>query len=90
MKGGAEFVYVGAVAADGLMEGLAGDAELLGPIGDVGGELGVHDLGVVRSLGGSVFVLGVGGVFFGSLLVFVFGIVMRQKILFRRLDGVVR
>lgn len=68
---GAELVDVGAVTADGLVESLAADAELLGPIGDVGGELRVDVFGVVRPLGGSVFVRGVGGVLFGGLFVLV-------------------
>ena len=37
MEGGADLVDVGSVGADGLVEGVSGDAELFGPVGDVGG-----------------------------------------------------
>ena len=56
-EGGAELDDVGAVGADGLVEDVAGDVELLGPEGDVGGDLGV-DLGVAG--GDLVAVLGFG------------------------------
>ncbi len=49
MEGGADFFYVVAVNADDLVELLAGDMELVGPIGDVGGHLGVDLLGVMRA-----------------------------------------
>ena len=42
--GGADFVDVGAVDADGFVEDLAGDVEFLGPVGDVGGGFGVISL----------------------------------------------
>ena len=83
VEGGADLVDVGAVAADGFVEGVTGDAELFGPVGDVGGELGVDDFGVVRTFGGCVFVGGVSGVLFGGLFVLVFG---QDGFLFR--DGV--
>ena len=54
-EGGAEFDDVGAVGADGLVEEVSGDVELLGPIGDVGGDFGV-DLGLAG--GDFVAVLG--------------------------------
>ena len=68
--GGADFVGVGAVGADGFVEGFAGDAELFGPEGDVGGHFGIDFVGVVGALGGVVLVEGVGfvalaGLFFG-------------------------
>jgi hypothetical protein len=49
---------MGAVGADGFVEGLAGDAELVRPEGDVRGELGVD---LFRVMGGEVG-FGVGGV----------------------------
>jgi hypothetical protein len=69
VKGGADFVDVGTVGANGLMELVAGDAEFLGPVGDIGAHLGVDFLGVVRSLGGVVFADGVGLVSLGSVVV---------------------
>ena len=56
-EGGADLDDVGAVGADGLVEDVAGDVELLGPVGDVGGDLGI-DLGVAG--GDLVAVLGFG------------------------------
>jgi len=50
-QGFADFADVGAVDADGLVELLAGDVEFLGPEVDVGGELGVDLVGVVRAFG---------------------------------------
>ena len=47
---GADLVDVGAVGADGFVELLAGDLELRGPVGDVGGHFGVDLLGVVGAL----------------------------------------
>jgi hypothetical protein len=41
MKGGADLFHVGSMRADRFMELGAGDTELLGPIGDVGGHLGI-------------------------------------------------
>ena len=49
-EGGADFFDVGAVGADGCVELVAGDAELFGPVGDVGGHFGVDLFGVVRAL----------------------------------------
>ena len=54
-EGGADLDNMGAVGADRFVEDLTGDSELLGPVMDVGGELGV-DLGVAR--GNLVAVLG--------------------------------
>jgi hypothetical protein len=47
MKGGAHLFDVGSVATDRLMELIAGDAELFGPISDVRSHLGVDDFRVV-------------------------------------------
>jgi hypothetical protein len=69
MDGGADLVHVGAVTADELVELVAGDAELSGPIGDVGGHFGVDLLGVVRALGGVLFFGGVGFMHFGIVVV---------------------
>jgi hypothetical protein len=55
-KGGADLIDVGAVGANAL-ELVAGNAELLGPIGDVGGHLGIDLFGVMRSFD-VIFVLG--------------------------------
>jgi hypothetical protein len=49
MEGGPDLIDVGAVGADGFVEPIAGHAELLGPVGDVGGHLGVDLFGVVRT-----------------------------------------
>ena len=68
---GAELVDVDAVGADGFVELFAGDAELVGPVGDVRGHLGVDFLRVVRALA-VFFVGGVGLAGFGLLGVFVF------------------
>ena len=43
-ESGVDLFDVGAVDADGLVEGLPGDAEVLAPIVDIGGDFGV-DLG---------------------------------------------
>ena len=67
-QGGAEFVDVGAVGSDGLVEGFAGDAELFGPVGDVRGHFGVDLFGVVGALG-VFFVGGVEFVGFGCVVV---------------------
>ena len=65
-EGGADFVDVGAVGADGFVEGLAGDVELFGPVGDVGGDFGVDLFGVAGALDvvfvGGVELVGLGGV----------------------------
>src|ERR1035437_9861791 len=66
-QGGADFVDVGAVGADGFVEGLAGDVELFGPVGDVGGDFGVDLFRVAGALG-VVFVDGVELVAFGGVV----------------------
>jgi len=68
VEGGADLVDLGAVDADGFVEDLGGDVELVGPVGHVGGDFGVDGVGVVRSLG-VVFVGGVGFWFLGLLFV---------------------
>jgi hypothetical protein len=68
VEGGADFIDVGAVDADGFVELVAGDAELFGPEGDVGGHFGIDFFGVVGA-GGVVFVEGVGFVGFGGVVV---------------------
>ena len=68
-EGGADLVDVGAVGADGFVEDLAGDVELLGPVGDVGGDFGVDLFGIAGTLG-VVFVEGVELVGFGCVVVF--------------------
>ena len=54
---GAKGGDVDAVGADGLVEEVAGDVELLGPVGDVGGDFGLDLVGVHGNL---VAVLGLG------------------------------
>jgi hypothetical protein len=68
MEGVADFVDVGAVDADSLVEDLAGDVELFGPVGDVGGDLGIDLFGVAGTLGW-INVGGVGLVGFGCVVV---------------------
>jgi hypothetical protein len=51
VEGGADLLDVGAVGADGFVELVAGDVELFGPIGDVGGHFGVDLFGIVGALG---------------------------------------
>jgi len=88
MEGGADLVDLGAVDADGFVKDLGGDAELVGPVGHVGGDLGVDDVGVVRSLG-VVFVGGVGFDFLGLLFV-LYGIMLGHRgprVLVRRMCG---
>jgi hypothetical protein len=68
VEGGADSFDLGAVDADGLVEDLGGDSKLMGPVGHVGGDLGVDDMGVVGSLG-MLFVGGVGLGFLGLLFV---------------------
>jgi hypothetical protein len=67
---GAYLVDVGAVAADEFVELVAGDAELVGPVSDVGGHFGVDFFGVVRTLGGVFLVQGMCFVAFGLAVVF--------------------
>src|SRR5580698_5432736 len=66
-EGGADFVDVGDVDADGFVEGLAGDVKLFRPVGDVGGDFGVDLLGIAGALG-VVFVDGVELVGFGCVV----------------------
>jgi hypothetical protein len=78
VKRGTHFLNMCSMGADRFMKLIAGHTELLGPIGDVGGHLGIDLLRVVRpfdvflmggvrfvSLGG-VVVLGHGAPFIGS------------------------
>lgn len=67
LEGGVELCDVGAVGADGFVQLVAGDAELFGPVGDVGGHLGVDLFGIVRTLG-LFFVDGVGFMGFGCVV----------------------
>jgi len=69
VEGCAELVDVGAVAADEFVELVASDAELFGPVGDIGGHFGVDLFGIVRALGGVFFVQGVRFVDFGIVVV---------------------
>ena len=69
VQGGTNFVYLSAVAAYGFVELFAGYAEFLGPIVDVGGDLGVDDVWVVGTFG-VFFVDGVGFVGFGCFVMF--------------------
>jgi hypothetical protein len=62
VESGADLFDVGSVGADGFVELLAGDAELMSPIGDVGGHLGVDLFGIVGSLDVRTFVTVVVGV----------------------------
>jgi hypothetical protein len=71
VEGGADFFYVSAVDADGFVELGAGDAELLRPVGDVGGHLGVDLFGIVGA-GVCFGVFGVRGAEFRLLDFFVF------------------
>jgi hypothetical protein len=66
-QGSTHLVDVGAVDADCFVEDLAGDVELLRPVGDVGGELGVDLVGVVGTLG-VLLVEGVGLVGLGCVV----------------------
>jgi hypothetical protein len=59
VEGGADLLDVSAVGADGFVELVAGDVELFGPEGDVGGHFGVDLFGIVGALG-VFFVKGVG------------------------------
>jgi hypothetical protein len=68
VEGGSDLVDFGAVGADGFVEDLGGDAELVGPVGHVGGDLGVDHVGVVGAFG-VFFVGGVGFVGFGFVVV---------------------
>ena len=68
VEGGADLFYVRAVGADGFVEFVAGDAEFVGPVGDVGGQLWVDFLGVVWAFG-LLFVDGVRFVGLGGVVV---------------------
>jgi hypothetical protein len=68
VKGGADFFHVGSVRADRFVELVAGDTELLGPIGDVGGHLGIDFFQIVRSFD-MFLVYGVGLMDFGCIAV---------------------
>jgi hypothetical protein len=68
VKGGADFFHVGSVRADRFVELVAGNPELLGPIGNVGSHLGIDLLQVVRSFN-MFLVYGVGLVDFGCVAV---------------------
>jgi len=69
VEGGANLVDMGTVTADEFVELIAGDAELFGPVGDVGRHFGVDFLRVVRALGGVVCLEGVGCVDLGIVVV---------------------
>ena len=56
VEGGTDLVDVSAVGADGFVELLAGDAELVGPVGDVGCHFGIDDFGVVGAFDVRAFV----------------------------------
>ena len=77
MERGSDFLDMRAVGTDGLVQHVAGDSELLRPVGDVGGQFGVDLLGVVRAFG-VFFVDRVGDEFLGGLLVFVLVLVVGQ------------
>ena len=62
MEGRADFIDVGTVGADGFVELLAGDTELVGPVGDVGCHFGVDLFGVVRAFYVRTFVAIVFGI----------------------------
>jgi hypothetical protein len=68
VKRGAHFFDVGSVAMDCFMELIAGNAELFGPISDVGSHLGVDDFRVVRTFR-VVFVESVRLVSLGAIVV---------------------
>jgi len=69
VQGRTDFFHMGAVRADDFMELVAGDAELFGPISDVGGHFGIDFLRVVGAFG-VFFVDGVRFVRFGGFVVF--------------------
>jgi hypothetical protein len=68
VEGSADLLDVSAMGADGFVELVAGDVELLGPIGDVGGHFGVDLFGIVGALG-VFFVEGVWFVVLGYVVV---------------------
>jgi len=68
-KGGADLFNVGSMAADGFVELVAGDAKLFGPVGDVGGHLGVDLFEIVWALS-VLFVEGVRFMSFRGIVVF--------------------
>jgi hypothetical protein len=69
VKGSTHFFDMGAMTANSFMELVAGDAEFFGPVGDVGGHFRIDFFGIVGTLGGVVFMYGVGFVAFGSVMV---------------------
>jgi hypothetical protein len=68
VKGGADFFHVGSMSADRFVELVAGDTKLLGPVGDVGGHLGIDLFQVVRPFS-MFFVYGVGLMDLGCIAV---------------------
>jgi hypothetical protein len=74
VEGGADLLDVSAVGADGLVELVAGDAELAGPVVDVGGYFGVDLFRIVGALG-VFFVEGVWFVAFGYVVVLRHGLI---------------
>jgi len=66
---GAKLVDMSAVSADELVELVARDTEFFRPICGVGGYFRVDQFGVVRTLGGVVFMQCVGFVAFASVVV---------------------
>jgi hypothetical protein len=74
VEGCADLADVGTVSADERVELVACDAELFGPVGDIGRHFRVDLLGVVRSLGCVVFFEGVWLVDFGIVVVLGHGV----------------
>ncbi len=68
MERSAHFFDMGAVGANGLVQGVAGNAEFFGPIGDVGRHFGVDLFGVVGTFG-VLFVKGMGFVWLRFVVV---------------------
>jgi hypothetical protein len=68
VEGGADLLDVGSVAANSLVELIAGDAQLFGPVGHVRSHLGVNLLKVVRAFG-VIFVNGMGFMSFWRVVV---------------------
>jgi hypothetical protein len=83
-EGRADLFYRGAVDPDGFVKDLSGDFELVAPVTDVGGQLGVDVLGVVRVLG-DLFVEGGEGVEVGGGDVQVAGWIGHGQVSFRRI-----
>lgn len=68
MESDPDLFDVGSVGANSFVKLVTGDAELLAPIGNIGGHLGIDLFGVVRTFG-VFFVEGVGFVGFGGIVV---------------------